>query len=102
MHGSWSKIPSKKSRPHIYDVKFLALLGAPYIYDIRRLRVNLTVRDIAASCTPRRLEPIVAICRQLRVRLPSAARNVQRGASSTGRRLPLLKYLDSRGTGLAS
>jgi hypothetical protein len=28
-----------KSRPYIYDVKFLALLGAPYIYDISRLRV---------------------------------------------------------------
>jgi hypothetical protein len=42
MHGSRSKIPSKKSRPyiHIYDVKFLALLGAPYIHDISRLRVN--------------------------------------------------------------
>jgi hypothetical protein len=39
MHGSRSKIPSKKSRPYIY-VKFLALLGAPYIYDIRRLRVK--------------------------------------------------------------
>jgi hypothetical protein len=39
MHGSRSKIPSKKSRPYIY-VKFLALLGAPYIYDINRLRVN--------------------------------------------------------------
>jgi hypothetical protein len=24
----------------VYDVKFLALLGAPYIYDISRLRVN--------------------------------------------------------------
>jgi hypothetical protein len=40
MHGSRSKIPSKKSRPYIYDVKFLALLGATYIYDISRLRVN--------------------------------------------------------------
>jgi hypothetical protein len=41
MHGSRSKIPSKKSRPYIYDVKFLALLGAPYsIYDSSRLRVN--------------------------------------------------------------
>jgi hypothetical protein len=40
MHGSRSKFPSKKSRLYIYDVKFLALLGAPYIYDISRLRVN--------------------------------------------------------------
>jgi hypothetical protein len=40
MHGSRSKIPSKKSRPYIHEVKFLALLGAPYIYDISRLRVN--------------------------------------------------------------
>src|SRR5215510_13016006 len=30
MHGSRSKIPSKKSRPYIYDIKFLALLGTPY------------------------------------------------------------------------
>jgi hypothetical protein len=27
---------------YIHDVKFLALLGAPYVYDINRLRVNLT------------------------------------------------------------
>jgi hypothetical protein len=40
MHGSRSKISSKNSRPYIYDVKFLALLGASYIYDISRLRVN--------------------------------------------------------------
>jgi hypothetical protein len=40
MHGSRSKIPSKKSRPYIYDVKFLALLGAPYIHGISRLRVK--------------------------------------------------------------
>jgi hypothetical protein len=42
MHGSRNKIPSKKSCPYvyIYDVKFLALLGAPYIYDISRLRVK--------------------------------------------------------------
>jgi hypothetical protein len=25
---------------YIYDIKFLALLGAPYIYDISRLRDN--------------------------------------------------------------
>jgi hypothetical protein len=47
MHGSRSKIPSKKSLPYvyiyIYDVKFLALLGAPYIYDINRLRVNIVL-----------------------------------------------------------
>jgi hypothetical protein len=50
MYGSRSKIPRKKSLPYIYiyiyDVKFLALLGAPYIYDISRLSVN-------ASCTKR-------------------------------------------------
>jgi hypothetical protein len=40
MHGSRSQIPNKKSRPYIYDVKFLALLEAPFIYDISRLRVN--------------------------------------------------------------
>jgi hypothetical protein len=43
MHGSRSKIPSKNLvHIYIYDVKFLALLGAPYIYihihDISRLR----------------------------------------------------------------
>jgi hypothetical protein len=41
MHGSRSKIPSKISRPYIYHVKFLAVLGAPYIYDISRLGVNI-------------------------------------------------------------
>jgi hypothetical protein len=38
-----AKSPVKKSRPYtvyIYDVKFLALPGAPYIYDISRLSVN--------------------------------------------------------------
>jgi hypothetical protein len=40
MHGSRCKIPSKKSRPYTY-IKFLALLGAPYIYDISRLRVKV-------------------------------------------------------------
>jgi hypothetical protein len=41
MHGSRSKIPSKKSHLYVYDVKFLALVGASYVYDIIRLRVNL-------------------------------------------------------------
>jgi hypothetical protein len=40
MHGSRSKIPSEKFPPYIYDVKCLALLGAPYIYDISGLRVT--------------------------------------------------------------
>jgi hypothetical protein len=40
MHGSRSKILNKKSRPYNYDVKFLAFLGAPYIYDFSRLRVK--------------------------------------------------------------
>jgi hypothetical protein len=40
MHGSRIKIPCKQSRPYIYDVKFVALVGAPYIYDISKLRVN--------------------------------------------------------------
>jgi hypothetical protein len=44
MHGSRSKIPSKKSRPYIY-VKFLALLGAPYMYDISRLRVKIDFEE---------------------------------------------------------
>jgi hypothetical protein len=57
MHGSGSKIPSKKSRPYIYDVKFLAVLGAPYIYDISRLRVNLnillTVQLVSSGVCPK-------------------------------------------------
>jgi hypothetical protein len=44
MYGSRSKIRSKNFRPYIYDVKFLPLLGAPYIYNISRLRVNSMVR----------------------------------------------------------
>jgi hypothetical protein len=32
MHGSRSKIPSKKSRLYIYDVEFLALVGALSLY----------------------------------------------------------------------
>jgi hypothetical protein len=46
MHGARSKIPGKNSSPYIY-VKFLALLGAPYIYDISRLRVNRTQSSVA-------------------------------------------------------
>jgi hypothetical protein len=49
MYGSRSKIPSKKSHPYIYDVKFLALLGAPY--DISRLRVSRIFFEIAVSLT---------------------------------------------------
>jgi hypothetical protein len=45
IHGSRRKIPSKKSRPYIYDVKFPALLGAPYIYDISTLRV---IKEVGA------------------------------------------------------
>jgi hypothetical protein len=45
MHGSRSKILSKKSRLYIYDVKFLALLSAPYICDISRLRVKFSCKD---------------------------------------------------------
>jgi hypothetical protein len=33
---------------YIYDVKFLALLGAPYIYNIRRQRVNAEL-DVAVD-----------------------------------------------------
>jgi hypothetical protein len=49
MHGSRSKIPIKKL-VHIYiyihDVKFLALHGAPHIYDINRLRVKLRLENV--------------------------------------------------------
>jgi hypothetical protein len=52
MHVSGIKIPRKKSHPYTYihtyihtyiqtyNIKFLALLGAPYIFNISRLRVN--------------------------------------------------------------
>jgi hypothetical protein len=41
MNGSKRKIASKNLvHIYIYDVKFLTLLGAPYIYDISSLRVN--------------------------------------------------------------
>jgi hypothetical protein len=41
MQSSRSKIPSKNLvHIYIYDVKFLALLGAPYVYNINRLRVK--------------------------------------------------------------
>jgi hypothetical protein len=53
MHGSRSKIPSKQSRPYIYiyiyQVKFLALLGAPYTYDISRLKVNAGIKSLRAT-----------------------------------------------------
>jgi hypothetical protein len=52
MHGSRSKIPSKKSCPYIHDVKFLALLGAPYIYDISRLRVKGFKTNRINECGP--------------------------------------------------
>jgi hypothetical protein len=48
-HGSRSKIHSTKSRLYTYDVKFLTLLGAPYIYDISRLRVNLAQCGVTYS-----------------------------------------------------
>jgi hypothetical protein len=38
MYGSRSKIPSKNLvHIYLYNVKFLTLLGAPYIYDISSL-----------------------------------------------------------------
>jgi hypothetical protein len=53
------KIPSKKFRSYIYDVKFLALLGALYMYDIIRLRVRLVGfyrgYGITTPCAPRAL-----------------------------------------------
>jgi hypothetical protein len=51
MHGPRSKIPSTKSRPYIYIyVKFLALLGAPYIYAISRLRINPLNAELNPIC----------------------------------------------------
>jgi hypothetical protein len=58
MHGSRSKIPSKISRPCTYDVKFLVLLGAPYINDIR-LRVILYAKH---EGDPMKAEKIGRIC----------------------------------------
>jgi hypothetical protein len=48
MRCSSSKIPSKKSRLYIYKVKFLALQGAPYIYNISRLRVKYGAAEAIA------------------------------------------------------
>jgi hypothetical protein len=42
--------PSSERRPYIHDVKFMALLGAPYIYDISRLRVNYVTDQPSKSC----------------------------------------------------
>jgi hypothetical protein len=42
-----AKSPVKKSRPYIYDVKFLTSLEVPYIY-IYRLGLNLSVRKAIA------------------------------------------------------
>jgi hypothetical protein len=42
MHGSSRKVPSKISRPYIY-VKFLVLLGAPYIYIYIYIYIYMTV-----------------------------------------------------------
>jgi hypothetical protein len=56
MHGSRRKVPSKKSRPYIYDVKFLALLGATYIYDISRLRVKFIHRLATGMQTAHRIQ----------------------------------------------
>jgi hypothetical protein len=49
MYGSRSKAPIKKSLPYIYDVKFLALLGAPYLYDISRLRVKVVGKSFLSN-----------------------------------------------------
>jgi hypothetical protein len=42
-----AKSPVKISSIYIYDIKFMALQGAPYIYDISRLRVKrLTIEAV--------------------------------------------------------
>jgi hypothetical protein len=59
MHGSRSKIPSKKSRPYRCDIKFLTLLGAPYIYDISRLRVDFHSHALrAGTARQNQLQPL--------------------------------------------
>jgi hypothetical protein len=40
-----------KNLVHLYDVKFLPLLGAPYIYDTSRLSVKKIVRIILLTKT---------------------------------------------------
>jgi hypothetical protein len=59
LHGSRSKIPSKKFHPYIYDVKFLALLGAPYIYDISRLRVKGLISSLGIQTTRHKMTIIL-------------------------------------------
>jgi hypothetical protein len=61
MHGSRSKIPNKKSRQYI-SIKFLALLGAPYIYD-SRLRVNvLHLNKTVIICLCEKHMPYYIVC----------------------------------------
>jgi hypothetical protein len=40
-----AKSPVKKSRPYIYNIKFLALLGAAYMCNISWLRVNFIFQN---------------------------------------------------------
>jgi hypothetical protein len=57
MHGSRSKMPRKilvhiyiYIYMYVYDVKFLALLGPPYIYDVSRLRVKGFIVQSPCEC----------------------------------------------------
>src|SRR5215475_11467976 len=52
MHGSRSKIPSKISLPYIYDVKFLALLGAPYTRGVHHVTIQNTPIHSSLSAAP--------------------------------------------------
>jgi hypothetical protein len=60
MYGSRGKIPRKKSRPYIY-VKFLALLGATYIYEISRQRVNVEATQFATQLPTQFARPTVRL-----------------------------------------
>jgi hypothetical protein len=66
-HGSRSKIPSKKSRPFIYDVKFLDLLGATYIYIYIYMCVCVCVRA-RARYVSEMVESVVFLNSRLHVR----------------------------------
>jgi hypothetical protein len=71
MHGSRSKIPSKKSHPYIYMyiyiyIKFLVLLGPPYIYiyiyDISRLKVKEQGYNCASLISGRNMVSVLTDC----------------------------------------
>jgi hypothetical protein len=71
----------------IYDVKFLVLLGAPYIYDISRLRVNLIQSDkkfsVRLMITVQKTRKIPNKIDDLKMTITEYIRNVDRAILNT-------------------